>query len=130
MVWEMPMLHWEGCEVTVLEGTSVCIGWLRSMLQEIQCVTERTMMSKFSPSHSLKSKQYNTYNTCLIKELKCIFDLSRRYSFLYLVPDSSTSDSEVRAKVCAPPFHSNAKFISSLLPAVANSVLLCGMVEN
>ena len=35
MVWEMPMLHWEGCVVTLLVGTSVCIGWLRSMLQEI-----------------------------------------------------------------------------------------------
>lgn len=44
MVWEMPMLHWEGCEVTLLVGTSVCIGWLRSMLQEIQSVTERTLL--------------------------------------------------------------------------------------
>lgn len=30
-VWGMPMLHWEGCVVTLLVGTSVCIGWLRSM---------------------------------------------------------------------------------------------------
>lgn len=28
------MLHWEGCEVTLLVGTSVCIGWFRSILQE------------------------------------------------------------------------------------------------
>lgn len=42
MVWEMPMLHWEGCEVTLLVGTSVCTGWLRSMLQGIQSVTGGT----------------------------------------------------------------------------------------
>lgn len=36
------MLHWEGCEVTLLVGTSVCIGWLRSMLQGMKSVNERT----------------------------------------------------------------------------------------
>lgn len=30
-VWEMPMLHWEGCEVTLPVGTNVCVGWLRSI---------------------------------------------------------------------------------------------------
>lgn len=30
------MLHWEGCEVTLLVGTRVCIGWLRSILREIK----------------------------------------------------------------------------------------------
>lgn len=33
MFCEIPMLHWEGCEVTLLVGTRVCIGWLRSILQ-------------------------------------------------------------------------------------------------
>lgn len=38
----MPMLHWEGCEVTLLVGTSVCIGWFRSILQEEKkCVSEK-----------------------------------------------------------------------------------------
>ena len=34
MLWEIPMLHWEGCEVTLLVGTRVCMGWLRSILQQ------------------------------------------------------------------------------------------------
>lgn len=48
------MLHWEGCEVTLLVGTSVCIGWLRSMLQEIKSVTERTLLHC-----TVKNKQKN-----------------------------------------------------------------------
>lgn len=56
------MLHWEGCEVTLLVGTSVCIGWLRSMLQELKSVTGRTQsvrLKKTAPplQASKKTKQ-------------------------------------------------------------------------
>lgn len=45
IVWGMPMLHWEGCEVTLLVGTSVCIGWFRSILQgKKQCVSKRNLI--------------------------------------------------------------------------------------
>lgn len=47
-VWEIPMLHWEGWEVTLLVGTSVCICWFRSILQETDGVTLR--LTSFSCS--------------------------------------------------------------------------------
>lgn len=37
------MLHWEGCEVMLLLGTRVCIGWLRSILQQINDSQEENL---------------------------------------------------------------------------------------
>lgn len=46
------MLHWEGCEVTLLVGTRVCIGWLRSILREIkESVNSSTRVFLFPSMH-------------------------------------------------------------------------------
>lgn len=51
------MLHWEGCEVTLLVGTSVCIGWFRSILQEkeMQSVSEKNSICAVK-KHSKKTE--------------------------------------------------------------------------
>lgn len=54
MLWEIPMLHWEGCEVTLLVGTRVCIGWLRSILREIkESVNEPVKPNTFTQGSTL-----------------------------------------------------------------------------